>query len=106
MKYSEQERATAILICQVAALTHDLHDGYASVARGLGLWLSNPAIALALEAWKAIDRVGGHAHGGPTDGAAEALLRDGWLPGDPVVRLGRDDSMYVQMLRRVAGGGR
>lgn len=87
MKYTAADRRTAILICQTAALTHDLHDAYSTVASGLGLWKYSPALELALDAWKVVDRLGCHDNGGPVDGEAECLLREGWSPGEPIVRL-------------------
>lgn len=101
MKYTKRDRTLAILICQIAAMTPYLHGCYGTVADLLGVkpprlsieipssdsLYKVPAVELAFRAWSACS-VHALSSGGERDGAAECLLRDGWSPGEPVVRLG------------------
>ncbi len=88
MKYSEQDRATAILICQIAALNPVSSPAVVDVAAWLG-WTTDTApmaIALACTAWFSAFSLIESSRLAYAE--AECLLRDGWSPGEPVVRLG------------------
>ena len=95
-KISKADRERATLICEIAASATTPYVGryvYAGIERELGIeHLDN---SLAYYAWSAVGtldvcRTGTHVPGRywtpERDAEAAALLRDGWNPGDPVVR--------------------
>lgn len=100
MTYSAKDRALAIRICQVCALSPSLHGMYATAAGALGIEADpdaheHPAERLAFEAWSAVEKWVESNEGedgtyteAMLDGEAAALLAEGWSPGEPVVRLG------------------
>jgi len=90
-----ETRAMAIRICQIAASGGVGPRGHQSraewvIARECSL--SRAAVRLARAAWdascRALDEIGPQPDAGDSEDAeAECLLRDGWSPGEPVVRL-------------------
>lgn len=88
-------RAMAIRICEIAASGGVGPRGFQSraewgIARECGL--PQDAMRLARAAWdascRALDEVGPQPDAGDSEDAeAACLLRDGWSPGEPVVRL-------------------
>jgi len=95
MKYTKRDREQAILICQACALTPDLHGNKHISALRIGLPHGSAAEALAFAAWSACFDILGvprtDEDASTLDAEAECLLRDGWSPGDPVVRLSPAD---------------
>lgn len=93
MKYTKRDREQAILICQIAASGGiwqgsmvGPHRGEGEIACALGLEYASAPAELARNAWGAAWNLGVSFN--DCDAEAECLLRDGWSPGDPVVRLG------------------
>ena len=84
-KYTARDRQLAICICQVAAMTPDLHGMLASSATSLGIKRQH-AEELAEAAWQACEGLlnDGTYTDAMLDAEAECLLRDGWSPGDPI----------------------
>lgn len=96
MRYTAKDRRLAIRICQIAASGGVCWDGITpsrneyDIADALDLEHNSPAPDLAEEAWRAVRELIGPAASlrQDADAEAECLLRDGWSPGEPVVRLG------------------
>jgi uncharacterized membrane protein len=85
VKYTARDRATAILICQVAALNPVRSPAVVDAAAWLGRQ-PGTATTLACAAWMAVFLAINDVRLAYAE--AERLLRDGWSPGEPVVRLG------------------
>lgn len=103
MKISKRTREGAAMVCAIAASTpadlaeaerwglnypSSMRPTYDEVGKWLG-WLSDDdRVALAECAWTAVfDTLSEQNWTPEIDAEAEALLRDGWCPGDPVYRL-------------------
>jgi hypothetical protein len=87
-KISKRTREEAIRICDVAASTPGDRRTYEHIARTLGHDALGKEYMLAVDAWSYVYRRG--VDWTPaTDAEAAALLREGWCPGDTVVRRGR-----------------
>lgn len=89
--YTDEDRETAILICQIAA-SSEVAATEAALAIEPNGW--GPRFDLALAAISAVALSPWFFHDdselpsyGHAAAEAECLLRDGWSPGDPVVRL-------------------
>ena len=92
-----KDRDDAILICAIAASNEELREAYSEAARNLGILGDGDgddseqydptrptSWHLALAAWDAVDDLRHHLTHHEVDAEAEALLRSGWNPGEPV----------------------
>lgn len=94
-KYTKRDRELAIRVCQAAWQSWrnlaEVYREWFAISRG-AVPLQGPVWGLVAGAWQAVGACRGFLPGqdGYYDGCieAECLLRDGWSPGDPVVRLG------------------
>ncbi len=80
MKITKKLREDAALICAVAASNEYYHCAYE--ATGAELRLSDSAVRLALQAWRAFSDTDGvrRMEWHLVDGEVEAMLRTGWTP--------------------------
>ncbi len=86
MKISKKTRDEAILLCSAIASNGAEEFSIWDANAALGLEYDGPADMLRYNAWREIRRFA--VEWSRTDFAeAECLLRDGWSPGDEVVRL-------------------
>ena len=92
---AEKVREEAAVICAIAASNPGLNQAYGSIVLALrGATRDSPSLRLAIRAWDAVtDRlmteawdatVGRPGRCDHPDAEAEALLRSGWSPGDPL----------------------